>query len=147
MNLTKPGSLVARLAFCWFVRQGAGCLFSKKTAKGCQRVRKPRTLDRNKTKPVARGRQYVNRIPIMPPFRVSHDCKINRLFAWPLADRRRDPMLIYTLTVTAVPPGRRFYRHHPVKPLAAGRRAGENAPLEKFRGGEPVSRRTATVSG
>ena len=39
--------------------------------------------------------QRVNRIPIMTPFRVSHDCKINRLCALPVADRHRDPMPIY----------------------------------------------------
>ena len=33
-----------------------------------------------------------------------------------------------------------------VKPLATGRRVGENTPLENFRGGEPASRRTATES-
>ena len=32
----------------------------------------------------------------MTPFRVSHDCKINRLCALPVADRHRDPMPIYT---------------------------------------------------
>jgi len=37
-------------------------------------------------------------------------------------------------------------RHRPAKPLAAGRRVGENTPLENFRGGEPASRRTAMVS-
>ena len=33
----------------------------------------------------------------MTPFRVSRDCKLNSLCARPLADRRRDPMPVYSL--------------------------------------------------
>ena len=41
--------------------------------------------------------QIVNRTPIMTPCRVSRDCKLNSLCAGSRADRRRDPMPIYSL--------------------------------------------------
>jgi len=70
---------------------------------------------------------------------------IDAAVSWPVVFAIAE-LNLQPLTATAGPPGRRFRRHRPVKPLAAGRRVGENAPLENFRGGEPASRRTSTLS-